>query len=92
MSTLCERVVEVTEEYLGPAADRFITRQISFHLNKKPAELDKADLPKLVEWVKVSLALLTNDRIMVNNCERQILTLADESYAATPAREELQPA
>jgi hypothetical protein len=72
---LVDRVINVTQNYLGPAGARFIKRQIIFHLKIKPQDLRREDLPKLVEWVKVSLALLTEDSQMVDRCERDILAL-----------------
>ena len=53
-TTLYSKVVDVTSEYLGPAAERFIARQIETHLNKKPEDLTQADLVKLVDWIKVA--------------------------------------
>ncbi len=74
-ASLCNQVIGITEDYLGPAADRFIRRQITFHLDKKPEDLSTSDIPKLAEWVKVSLALLTQDRTMVDKCEKEIMAL-----------------
>jgi hypothetical protein len=73
---LCDEVISITEEYLGPAADRFIRRQVNFHLKKDADSLEAKDIPQLAEWIKVSLALLTEDRTMVDKCEKQIMTLA----------------
>lgn len=67
-ATLHQQVVGITEDYLGPAAPRFIDRQIEFHLKKRPDEMTSADLPQLIEWVKVSLALLTDDKKLVEDC------------------------
>lgn len=74
-ATVYDQVVDITEDYLGPAADRFIKRQISFHLKKKPNELTVKDIPKLAEWIKVSLGLLTQDKAMVDKCQAQIIAL-----------------
>lgn len=74
-ATLYSEVVEITEDYLGPAADRFVGRQITFHLNKRPEQLTTADLDKLVEWVKVSLSLLTDDHKSVEDAAARILAL-----------------
>lgn len=74
---LFDRIVGIAEQYLGPAAERFVTRQVAFHLNKKPEELVKADLPKLQEWVKVSLSLLTEDKKIVNDFSNQMKKLAE---------------
>ena len=62
---LYRQVIAITEEYLGPAAERFTGRLISFHLNKAPQELVAEDLPILIDWAKVTLALLTKDRKLV---------------------------
>lgn len=70
------QVIAIAQDYLGPAAERFIDRMISYHLHKEPNELQKADIPILSEWVKVSLSLLTDDKKVVNDCERRILKLA----------------
>jgi hypothetical protein len=54
-------VVDITYDYLGPAADRFVTRQIRNHLNKTPEQLKKEDLKELIDWIKVAMSLLTDD-------------------------------
>jgi hypothetical protein len=64
---LYQQVTAITEEYLGPAAERFVARQISFHLGKSPAQLENHDIPKLIEWTKVTLGLLTEDRQMIED-------------------------
>ncbi len=76
MTGLYENIVNITQDYLGPAAQRFIDRQIAFHLHKKPEEITKNDLPNLVEWVEVSLASLTEDTTSVKNCSDRISDLA----------------
>jgi hypothetical protein len=73
---LSAKVIAVTQEYLGPASERFIYRLINFHLGKEPSELSKKDLAKLTEWVKVSLGLLTDDKSLVKECEKKLLKLA----------------
>jgi hypothetical protein len=73
---LFEKVVAITEDYLGPAAPRFVTRQISFHLGKTPEELIDTDIPKLAEWTKATLALLTDDKTLVKDFGTKILELA----------------
>lgn len=58
-------VIQVAEEYLGPAAHRFIDRQIQNHLQKDPEDITLDDLPTLIDWSKIALALLTDDRQIV---------------------------
>lgn len=74
---LYDQVVAITEEYLGPAAPRFMARQIAFHFHKSPQELAPDDLPKLIEWTKVTLGLLTENRQVIEDCTRKMSRLAE---------------
>jgi hypothetical protein len=62
---LYEQVVKTTHVYLGPAADRFIARQVQSHLHKPPEELTKEDLDKLIDWIRVAVSLLSDDSGLV---------------------------
>ncbi len=73
--TLYRKTVAIAEDYLGPAAERFMSRQIRFHLQKEPEEITPADLAKLEEWFKVALALLTDDRDVVAEFAARIKVL-----------------
>jgi len=72
-----QQSLQITKDYLGPAAERFISRQITFHLQKEPEKLTKADIPQLAEWVKVSIAVLTDDKKMVDDFAKRILKLVE---------------
>ena len=73
--SIYQQALIITKDYLGPAAERFISRQIVFHLQKRPEQLSKKDIPQLAEWVKVSIAILTEDKQMVDDFSKRILTL-----------------
>jgi hypothetical protein len=73
--TLYDSIVKVVSFYLGPAAPRFVDRQITFHLQKSPEEVTVEDLQRLTEWMRVSLALLTDDRAVVDECARKLIQL-----------------
>ena len=77
--TLYERVVDVTMEYLGPAAERFVARQIKTHIKKEPEDLSEEDLEKLVDWIKLAIALLTEDSKMVDDFTESLLSLSSKS-------------
>ena len=62
---LYTQVVRITHVYLGPAADRFIARQVHNHLHKDPAELSRADLLMLIDWVRVAVSLITDDQAVI---------------------------
>jgi len=76
MSKVYNNAVLITRDYLGPATERFLDRQITFHLKKKPEQLTSDDIPRLAEWVKVSIAILTDDRKMVDEFNERIMSLA----------------
>ena len=74
---LYEKVVKVTYVYLGPAADRFIDRQVQNHLQKSPQELSKDDLITLIDWIRGAVSLLTEDNEIVEEYTAQLLQLAN---------------
>lgn len=75
-NSLFLQVVKVTQDYLGPAAERFIARQIETHLKKKPDKLTKKDLAKLADWVKIAIGLLTEDSEQAKEFTKRLLALA----------------
>lgn len=75
---LYDQVVIITMDYLGPAAERFISRQIRTHLHKAPDELTHEDLLKLVDWIKIAIALLTEDGKIVDEFTASLKALAQE--------------
>lgn len=75
-SSVYDQVVRVTHVYLGPAADRFIARQVENHLHKSPQELSQADLLSLIDWIKVVVSLLTEDGGIVEEYTNELQKLA----------------
>lgn len=73
---LYPQVVKVTQEYLGPAAERFLARKIETHLKKKPEDLTQEDLAKVIEWLKVAITVLSEDSKTVDNFTENLLELA----------------
>ncbi len=72
---LYTNIVDVTADYLGPAAKRFIDRQVHNHLGKEPAKLTNSDMPTLVDWLRVSFAFLTDDRQMIDELTTRLRRL-----------------
>jgi hypothetical protein len=60
-TSIYNQAVKISEEYLGPAGERFIRRQISTHIGIEPEALQKNDLEQLVNWVSLAFALLTSN-------------------------------
>jgi hypothetical protein len=74
---LVDKVVDVSQDYLGPAAKRFVYRQIDSHLGKKPDDLRPSDLVVLIDWLKLSFALITADSKLVEDYAKQLNSLAE---------------
>jgi hypothetical protein len=78
---LIDQILEVSQDYLGPAADRFVDRQIATHLKKKPDNITRQDIYKLLDWIKLSFALLTNDTKMVDQYVKRLKLVADGKWS-----------
>lgn len=76
-TSIYDEVVAIAYDYLGPAAGRFMTRQIETHLKKKPEQLTRADIPTLLDWCKLSIALLTEDKRIVTDFARRLTVVAN---------------
>lgn len=75
-AALYDKVVQVTRMYLGPAADRFVNRQIHTHLHKDPQDLVEEDLDMLIDWTRAAVSLLTEDSKIVSEYTEQLTKLA----------------
>lgn len=84
--TFYDSVVQVTHVYLGPAADRFIDRQVQNHLHKVPRELSEADLHKLIDWIRAAVSLLTEDSDIVEEYIEQLERLTKKQAKGKPSR------
>jgi len=76
-NTVYDQVVRITQTYLGPAANRFVARQVENHLHKNPEDLSLADVLLLIDWIRVAVALLTEDSSIVEAYIAQLQKLAD---------------
>jgi hypothetical protein len=75
--SIYEAVVSVTHTYLGPAADRFVVRQIRNHLGKDPTELQKQDLIGLIDWIRLAMTLLSGDEELMCKYAADLYDLTD---------------
>ena len=76
--TLYDRVVQVTHVYLGPAADRFVVRQVRNHLHKEPEALSREDLSHLIDWIRVAVSFLTDDSELVEEYTSELERLTTD--------------
>jgi siroheme synthase len=83
-SILYDDVVRVTYQYLGPAADRFVVRQIRNHLQKNPEELRRKDLRQLIDWIQLAMRLISNDAEVIDRYITELEALAQHKHAVLP--------
>lgn len=81
--TLYDQVVKITHVYLGPAADRFIARQVENHLHKSPSELSPEDLDSLINWIRVVVSLLTEDSEIIEEYSQELQKLVNTNRQMT---------
>jgi hypothetical protein len=74
-----DQVVDCVAVYFGPAAERFVAREVKAHLNKKPESLTREDIPKLHEWSKLAIALVTTDQTDIDEFSKHFLAIAGPS-------------
>jgi hypothetical protein len=80
-NTLYTAAVTTSQKYLGPAAERFMRRQIDTHLGIKPEELTSKDIPRLVDWTSVAFAMLTDNAAQRESFSKELLALASNDKA-----------
>lgn len=71
------QILDITKDYLGPAADRFVNRQVSLHIKKSPEHLQKSDIHMLAIRIRSGLLVLTRDNNVVDEAFRRISALGD---------------
>lgn len=72
-----QRVVHVSEKFLGPAGEQLIRRQIRTHLGIEPEQLRSKDIPHLVHWARLTFAMLTDDQKAIDNFTASLRALAE---------------
>lgn len=84
--TLYEQVVQTTHVYLGPAADRFIARQVQNHLHKRPEQLSQRDLERLIDWIQIAVSLLTEDSAIIEDYIAALRELIDDNGSGSAGK------
>lgn len=74
---LFQDLVKVSNEYLGPAGERFVRRQINMHLNKDPEKITTKDLNELKDWIRLAFALITDNKQIVDEFSSRLNILSD---------------
>ena len=77
--SIYEQVLKITHKYLGAGADNFIDKQVENHLNKSPADLSITDLSSLIDWIKVTVSLITEDNTVIDNYTGELQKLVSHA-------------
>jgi len=83
-NNLYDEVVAVTYDYLGPAADRFVVRQIRNHLRKEPDQLEPKDLQILMDWIRLAMQLISGDSKVIGSYMADLRTLVQKHEKSGP--------
>lgn len=59
MSAYSNKILLITQRYIGPSSERFLERQTTSHMNGLAfADVDKVHSKDLAHWVEVSAGLI----------------------------------
>ncbi|MET0779295.1 MAG: hypothetical protein ABWY71_00515 [Candidatus Saccharimonadales bacterium] len=83
-ASVYQQAVDISTDYLGPAGERFMRRQITTHLDKKPEDLTKKDISELVSWIQLTVALLTNDKRIIDSFSERLIVLGSTTKPRRP--------
>jgi len=64
--TVYDDITRISEDYFGPVAARFVSRIVANHLNKKPEQVTLKDLPNLINWIQLSMAMVTDETAVIS--------------------------
>ena len=84
-SPLYVSIVAIGRQYLGPAGERFMRRQIETHLGIHPEKITHDDLDELVTWSRLAFAMLTDDSRHIDAFSEDLLALGEKG--TTPPNE-----
>lgn len=73
-----DKIIKIIEDYLGPAADRFVNRQVTLHIKKNPHDLQKDDVQMLAIRIRSGMLVLTHDETVVEEAFRRLTAVADK--------------
>jgi hypothetical protein len=60
-SSFYEQVIDISEDYFGPASTRFVNRISLSHLGKPADKLTVKDLPELITWAQLAANVMSDN-------------------------------
>lgn len=74
-SVVFEEIVDMTSDYIGPAARRFVTKIVHNHLDKSPSELKRSDVTEYHEAAVIAFARITKNSRLRYEFSTRLLAL-----------------
>lgn len=74
--TIYDDITRISEDYFGPVAARFVSRIVTNHLDKKPEQVTIKDLPRLINWIQLSMAMVTDETEVISEYVDRLNQLA----------------
>lgn len=62
MKLFYEKVCDILKPYFGDATDKFLQRQIKYHLSKAPETINPLDKEELGKWCRISSSLILSQK------------------------------
>jgi hypothetical protein len=75
MGILYDNVYKILEPHLGDATQRFLDRQIKYHLSKSGEDISFHDLEELARWCKLSALLVLDNKEAVEDLYQKIIDI-----------------
>lgn len=72
-----EELIRIVSQYLGPAAERFIMRQVEMHVRKPATDLTAEDMQVLSKSIPTALDVLDVGEVDVDEVEKHIQSLVE---------------
>lgn len=82
------QVIDISTEYLGPASERFINRQVAMHLRKQPESINVHDVKELLNWLRLTFAHLTDDARLVDAYIKDLESIATVKISSSDTYEQ----
>jgi hypothetical protein len=89
--TVYQRVLRISEDYLGPAAPRFLGRLVSGHLGKPATRISRHDLPDLIVWIRLAATLITDNEALINEYMQRLEQLSSSQADSDATGDDKRP-
>jgi hypothetical protein len=74
-----ELVLDISEDYFGPASARFVNRIALSHLGKSADKLTEKDLPELITWAQLAANVMSDNTQAIDEYVERLRSLPGAS-------------